>query len=175
MIKNLGFQNLSISSHYKKWYIREISLNSWVENIPTHLILSLTRPKVDEDSIRKMVTVRFAERLKDSLFSEAVRNEIEEESKQEIALTRQRFRELPNPIIFEGRLSEYKDKMDTKIVVKVSKDVWIYLFKSHEIDKLLLNIDTYPDYIRWAEEVKKIVEEFEKENEDYLDTKKLLK
>jgi hypothetical protein len=67
--------------------------------------------------------------LKNSLFSDAVREEIEEESKREIDLTYKRIRSMPNPVIFQAHLSEYKDS-STKLLLKIDKSVGLYLFKN---------------------------------------------
>ena len=175
MLKDITFKHVSISSHAKKWYIWEVKINKELGNIPTHLIISLTRPKVDEDQIRTNVTYRHQEKLKQSLFSKELRKQIEKEVKEEIEQTKKVIREMANPVIFESHLSEYNDKTETKIVFKVHKDVWLYLFKRWVlIEKLFLNLDTYPEYIRWEQEVKKIVDEFIDNNEGYFDTKKLI-
>jgi hypothetical protein len=51
----------------------------------------------------------------------------------------------------------------------------LYLFKNaQEMWDMLITIDSYPEYMRWEEEVKRIVEQFKDTHEDYLDTEDLL-
>lgn len=175
MLKDMEFEHVQVASHHKKWFIWEINLNSNVDNIPTHMIVSLKRPEVDEDRIKKNVTYRYHEKLKDSLFSKEVRKQIEEESKSEIYLAHEERKQMVEPIIFHAWLSQYKNGLDTKIVLKIDRDVGLFIYKkSAKIEKLLLSIDQYPDYLRGNKEVDKIVEEFENTNEWYFNTKELL-
>jgi len=170
MLKDLNFTHMKLISDAKKWVIWEICISTQIPSMPMHMIVSLTRPPVDEDQIKKNVTYRYQEKLKDSLFSEAVREQIEEEIKSELYHAKEAYKKMPRPTIFHARLSEYKDNFDKTIKLKVEKQCWLYIYKnSHDMDKMLISVDQYPDYIRGDQEVDKIVEEFKEKNEDFLD------
>jgi len=175
MIKEIQFEHISIQAHAKKGFIWELMLSKTVDNLPVHMIVKMNRPVVDEDQIRQNVTYRYQEQLKNSLFSEWVRENIEKEVQSEIVMSWKIIRQMPKPIIFWAYLSEYKNGLDQKIKLKVPKDVWLYLFNTGLlVEKLLISVDTYPEYLRGEDEFRKICQEFIESTEDAFNTRDLL-
>lgn len=136
----------------------------------TH-IFKITRPEVNEERIRQIVSNKWREEMTKWLFSKEVRAEMENECKMAIEDENKRIENMPNPIIFLWNLKKIEHKNRESIIqIYVPYNIAIYFLNTRsKLSEMLLELDNVPLFLdneKKNESIIDIFEKFSKENKD---------
>lgn len=121
MKKKIDFFISKITIEAKKGRTLEIIVDT-VENMFTSHVFYIVKPDLDEKLIRARVTNKYHQELKDSIFTDETKKQMEKEIEMQVKEEKERISKLPPSILFEADIRKLENKDKTVMVLSLPRD-----------------------------------------------------